>query len=53
MQNREIKYKKPHRVREPENKIDGPVALIMAIGRHRVFEEQPDLDEFLKNAVMV
>jgi hypothetical protein len=29
------------------------VALIMAIGRHMVFDVQPDLDEFLKNAVMV
>jgi len=25
----------------------------MAIGRHMVFDVQPDLDEFLKNAVMV
>jgi phage terminase large subunit-like protein len=41
------------RKERPENKIDGAVALIMAIGRHMVFEEQPDLDEFLKNAVMV
>jgi hypothetical protein len=41
------------RKERPENKIDGGVALIMAIGRHMVFEEQPDLDEFLKNAVMV
>jgi phage terminase large subunit-like protein len=41
------------RKERPENKIDGPVALIMAIGRHMVFEEQPSIDEFLKNAVMV
>jgi phage terminase large subunit-like protein len=41
------------RKERPENKIDGAVALIMAIGRHMVFEEQPSLDEFLKNAVMV
>ena len=41
------------RKERPENKIDGAVALIMAIGRHMVFEEQFDLDEFLKSAVMV
>jgi phage terminase large subunit-like protein len=38
------------RKERPEKKIDGAVALIMAIGRNVVFEEQPDLDEFLKNA---
>jgi phage terminase large subunit-like protein len=41
------------RKERPENKIDGAVALIMAIGRHMVFEEPFDLDEFLKSAVMV
>jgi phage terminase large subunit-like protein len=43
------------RKERPENKIDGAVALIMAIGRHMVFEEQPSLslEEFLANAVMV
>jgi phage terminase large subunit-like protein len=41
------------RKERPENKINGAVALIMAIGRHMVFEEQPSLDEFLKNAVMI
>jgi phage terminase large subunit-like protein len=41
------------RKERPENKVDGNVALIMAIGRHMVVEGQPDLDEFLKNAVMV
>ena len=41
------------RKERPENKVDGAVALIMAIGRHMVFEEQPSMDEFLKNAVMV
>jgi hypothetical protein len=41
------------RKERPENKIDGAVALIMALGRHMVFEEEPSLDEFLKNAVMV
>ena len=40
------------RKERPENKIDGAIALIMAIGRHMVFEEQPSLDEFLANAVM-
>ncbi len=41
------------RKERPENKIDGAVALIIAIGRHMVFEERPNLDEFLKNAVMI
>jgi phage terminase large subunit-like protein len=41
------------RKERPENKIDGAIALIMALGRHMVFEESPSLDEFLKNAVMV
>jgi phage terminase large subunit-like protein len=41
------------RKERPENKTDGAVALIMAIGRHMVFEERFDLDEFLANAVMV
>jgi phage terminase large subunit-like protein len=35
-----------------ENKIDGAVALIMAVGRQMVFKEQFDFDEFIKNAVM-
>src|SRR6185295_6587913 len=35
----------------PENKIDGAVALIMAIGRHMVFEEKCDLNDFLWNAI--
>ena len=41
------------RKKRPENKIDGAIALIMAIGRHIVPEEQLDIDDFLRNAVMV
>ena len=40
------------RKERPENKIDGAVALIMAIGRHMVFEEAGNIDEFLKNPVV-
>jgi phage terminase large subunit-like protein len=40
------------RKERPENKIDGAVALIMAIGRHMVFEEHGNLDEFLKSPVI-
>jgi phage terminase large subunit-like protein len=40
------------RKERPENKIDGAVALIMAIGRHMVFEESASIDEFLKNPVI-
>jgi phage terminase large subunit-like protein len=40
------------RKERPENKIDGAVALIMAIGRHMVFEEAPSLDGFLANPVV-
>ena len=35
-----------------ENKIDGAIALIMAIGMHKIPDESANLDEFLKNAVM-
>jgi phage terminase large subunit-like protein len=37
------------RKERPENKIDGAVALIMAIGRPHGVGEQPNLDEFLAN----
>lgn len=36
-----------------ENKIDGAIALIMAIGLNMVPDERVNLDEFLANAVMV
>ena len=36
-----------------ENKIDGAIALIMAIGRQMVFEGKPNIDDFLANAVVV
>lgn len=36
-----------------ENKIDGAVALIMAIGLHPAPDESAKLDDFLANAVMV
>ncbi len=39
------------RKERPENKIDGAIALIMAIGRHMVFEETGKVDAFLKNPV--
>jgi phage terminase large subunit-like protein len=39
------------RKERPENRIDGAIALIMAIGRHLVFEEQPTIDDFLRNPI--
>jgi phage terminase large subunit-like protein len=36
-----------------EQKIDGPVALIMATGRAMLNEEGPDLSDFLSNPVIV
>jgi phage terminase large subunit-like protein len=36
-----------------ENKIDGAVALIMAIGLRKLPDESKQIDEFLRNAVMV
>lgn len=35
----------------PRCKIDGPVALIMAMGRALTFEAEPDLSDFLRSAV--
>lgn len=35
----------------PRCKIDGPVALIMAMGRAMTFEAEPDLSDFLRSAV--
>lgn len=42
----------PRRER-PENKIDGPVALIMALGGHMVPEQPPNLNDFLRNPIML
>jgi phage terminase large subunit-like protein len=36
----------------PEAKIDGPVALIMALGRAMVYEAEPDISEFLNNPIV-
>lgn len=36
-----------------ENKIDGAISLIMAIGLNKTPDDRGGLDEFLKNAVMV
>jgi phage terminase large subunit-like protein len=36
-----------------ENKIDGAIALIMALGRHLVADDGLDLDDFLNNPVIV
>jgi phage terminase large subunit-like protein len=36
-----------------EQKIDGPVALIMAVGRAMLNEEGPDLSDFISNPVIV
>ena len=38
------------RKERPENKIDGAVALIMALGRHMVAEDMSDLEYFLARA---
>lgn len=36
-----------------EQKIDGPLALIMAVGRAMLNEEGPDLSDFISNPVIV
>ncbi|MGC2782127.1 MAG: terminase TerL endonuclease subunit [Bradyrhizobium sp.] len=36
-----------------ENKIDGAIALIMAVGRHMVVKPPLDIDEWLKNPIFV
>jgi phage terminase large subunit-like protein len=41
------------RKERPENKIDGAIALIMALGRHMVVGDAPSLDDFLNNPVIV
>ena len=41
------------RKERPENKIDGAIALIMALGRHMVVKNEPTLDDFINNIVMV
>jgi phage terminase large subunit-like protein len=41
------------RKERPENKIDGAIALIMALGRHMVAEEPPNIDNFLRNPIML
>ena len=38
---------------KPENKIDGAIALIMALGRHMVAEEAWNIDEAIHNPVIV
>jgi phage terminase large subunit-like protein len=38
------------RKERPENKIDGAIALIMALGRHMVAEDMTDLEYFLARA---
>ena len=41
-----------HPVKErDENKIDGVIALLMALGRSMTAEEKPDLDKFLNNMI--
>jgi phage terminase large subunit-like protein len=42
----------PRRER-PENKIDGAIALIMALGRYMVAEEALDIDEAIRNPIIV
>jgi phage terminase large subunit-like protein len=37
----------------PENKIDGAIALIMALCRHMVVGDAPSLDDFLNNPIIV
>jgi len=37
----------------PENKIDGPVALVMALGRALLAEDSPDISEFLNSPMVV
>ena len=39
------------RKERPENKIDGPVALIMCIARWTVVEEEANIDSFLNNPI--
>ena len=41
------------RKERPENKIDGAIALIMALGRHMVVGDAPSLDDFLNNPIIV
>ena len=41
------------RKERPENKIDGAIALIMALGRHMVAEEAWNIDEAIHNPVIV
>lgn len=40
------------RKERPENKIDGPVALIMAIARWTVGEDQDNIDEFINSPIV-
>jgi hypothetical protein len=41
------------RKERPENKIDGAIALIMALGRHMVVKDESNLDNFINNMIMV
>ena len=38
---------------DPKNKIDGAIALIMALGRHMVVKDESNLDNFINNMIMV
>ena len=37
----------------PENKIDGPIAMLMALGRALKQDHSAALDDFLKNPIIV
>ena len=41
------------RKERPENKIDGAIALIMALGRHMVVGDARNIDDSLNNPVIV
>jgi phage terminase large subunit-like protein len=40
------------RKERPENKIDGAIALIMALGRQLVVKDEPSLDDFINNIMI-
>jgi len=40
------------RKERPENKIDGAVALIIALGRHMVAKNEQSLDGFINNSII-
>jgi phage terminase large subunit-like protein len=41
------------RKERPENKVDGAIALIMALGRYMIVKDQPTLDVFINDMIMV